>query len=114
MNENWLAELIRQIRFVGRAEITAPFEACFELAFCMAFLQRLHGVVIKLTRLRQIGFFVAKIIDLEKRRCAFARGRCEYRRIGENEAVAVKIIANSFYNSVTNFENRVLFPRPYP
>ena len=70
--------------------------------------------VVKLPALRQIRFIVFKIINLEKRRCAFAGGGRENRRVGEDETVVVEKIPGRFDDRVPDFQNGVLFARANP
>ena len=60
----------------------------------VGFAKRRSGrFVIKLAGLGQIRLVVAKIIDLEQCRRAFARRRRKDRRVGKRKSVIVKIIA---------------------
>ena len=45
------------------------------------------GFVVELTALRQIRLLVVEVLDRKQRRRAFARGRREDRRVGEDEAL---------------------------
>ena len=57
MNHDRAIELRRDVGFIGRAEVAAPFELVFERAFGVAFLQHLHGFVVGDAREWRIDLF---------------------------------------------------------
>src|SRR5262245_616340 len=46
VNHHWSIELRRYVRLIGRAEISAPLELCFQLSFCVSSLQHGDSVIV--------------------------------------------------------------------
>src|SRR6185436_15182621 len=57
---------------------------------------------------------VVKILHLKKRRCSFAGGRSEYRRVAQCESVVIEEVTHALDDFVANFENRPLPRRADP
>ena len=64
--------------------------------------------VVELTALREIGRLLVEVLRRKQRRRAFARGRREDRRVGEDEAAAVEEVAHGVDDLVAHAQDRLL------
>src|SRR2546423_7570654 len=71
-------------------------------------------LVVELARLRQVRLLVAEVVNLEERRRALASGGRQYRRVAEDEAVAVEEVADGADDCVAHEEDGVLTARAKP
>src|SRR5215212_3031434 len=69
---------------------------------------------VELAGLCQVGLLIVEVINLEKRRRAFAGGGRKDRRIAERKIVFVQKIPYSPDHRMTDFEDRVLAARAQP
>ena len=72
------------------------------------------GLGVQLSALRQEDFLVFEIVDREERCRAFARGRRENGRVGEDEPLIVEEIAHRADDLVAHAKNRGLLFRSNP
>ena len=89
--------------------------ACFRLFRAECWAEAIHipkrhriRFVIKLSRLREINFFIFEVIHFEQRAGAFAGGRREDGRIHQCEAMRIKVIANPFHHFMTHANGGML------
>ena len=67
-----------------------------------------RGLEVQLAALRQVRLLVIEVLDREERRRAFARGRREDWRIGEDEAARVEEVADGVDHFVADAEDGLL------
>ncbi len=65
MHHHRPVELFRQVSFVRRSEITAPFKSILELALLVRGLQHLHRIVVLKPRKRRLDYFQLRYVALE-------------------------------------------------
>src|SRR5205823_14154986 len=76
--------------------------------------RRCGRLVVELARLRQVRLLVAEVVNLEERGRSLARGGRQYRRVAEDEAVAVEEVADGADDCVAHKKYRVLSARAEP
>src|SRR5262245_22507262 len=69
---------------------------------------------IELSALGQIRLALAEVVELEQVAGAFARGRCQNRRIEEHEPALVKEVAAGLNHLAADSQDRVLARRAHP
>ena len=66
------------------------------------------GLVVELTALRQVGRRVLEVLRRKQGRRPFARGRREDRRVGQDEAARVEVVADGVDDFVADAQDRLL------
>ena len=72
------------------------------------------GLVVELAALREVRRRVVEVLHGKERRRAFARRRREDRRVGEDEAAAVEVVAHRVDHLVAHAQDRLLARRADP